>query len=102
MKELLRQIGKYFNWFNEPFKIKVEVRRQESRHIYIGLYMTLDQSDELIQCIENSGEISNAVLSALSESIRNGDLETTEKRPFYVDMEYFKRWDDYFKSKDKL
>lgn len=98
MKEsdLLNLIDKSFNWFNEPFEIKCEVRRQESRHISIDLYMSLEQSDELINCIENSGEVSNAVLRVLSESIRKGDLQTTENQPFDNNNDFTKRWNDYF------
>lgn len=65
----------------EPFKMKVEIRHQESRHIAINLYMSLDQKDELINCLEHSGEVSLDLISALSESIRNKELKTEADMP---------------------
>lgn len=91
-KELFYKLMKEFNGSEERFKIKVDVRHQESKHIAIWLYMTLDQSDDLINCIEASGEISLDLLQAFSDSIRKGDLQLQEDMPKWED-DFLKRWE---------
>lgn len=65
----------------EPFRMKVEIRHQESRHIAINLYMSIDQKDELINCLEHSGEVPLDLIAALSESIRKKELQTEKDMP---------------------
>jgi hypothetical protein len=97
---ILKFLNEKFN-YNTPFKIKIEVRRQESRHVSIDLYMTLDQQDELINCIENSGEVSNELIEALSECIRNKQMQTQAEQPHYIDTEFFERWKNYFEEEKR-
>jgi hypothetical protein len=87
---LRKQIEKLFN-DRKPFKIKVDVQTQESKHIAINMYMSLEQSDELIKCLEASGEVSNSVLEALSEAIRNRWLQRQKDMQVWSDQ--FKHWD---------
>lgn len=89
-KELLYRLNREFKNY-EPFKITVEVRPQESKHVAIWLYMTTDQCDELINCLENSGEVSIELLDALSESIRKKDLRLQKDIPVWED-DLLNRW----------
>lgn len=92
MWDLLRRINREF-YHREPFKIKIDVYHQESKHIAINLYMSLDQSDELINCIETSGEISLELLDALSECIRTKKLLL--QKDIIPPADQFKHWDKW-------
>lgn len=92
--DLMRKLNSFFGY--EPFKMKVEIYHQESKHIAINFYMSLDQSDELINCIENSGEVSIAMLDAISEATRTKKLQLQKDMPVWSNQ--FAHWDNILKD----